>query len=166
MLLTGAANNYVGNTTVSAGTLLVNGTKSGTGTVTVNSGAALGGTGTINGAVTASAGGRIDLTNGAVGNLSLGSSLTLSGTAAAPNLLFFDLGNGAGGTDKIVTTGAHTAATASGVQVHLNQVTGGAVDAGTYTLIQGGAASTFTGYTLATTRAGRNLYSALGCQRQ
>ena len=162
LALTGAANNYVGTTTVSAGTLLVNGVKSGVGTVSVSLGAALGGSGTINGAVTAVAGGRVDLTNAAVANLTLGSSLTLSGTDATPNHLFFDLGNGAGGTDKIITTGAHAAATANGAQVHLNQLGGTVIDPGTYTLIQGGAVSTFTGYSLATERAGRNLYSALG----
>ena len=156
------ANNYIGTTTVSAGTLLVNGTNTVTGLTTVSSGASLGGTGTITGAVTASAGGRINLRDGAVGNLTLGSPLTLSGSAANPNNLYFDLGNGAGGTDKIVTAGAHNAATLNGVLVNLNQLSGSVIDPGTYTLIQGGAASTFTGYTLATTRAGRNLYSGLG----
>jgi autotransporter-associated beta strand protein len=160
--LTGT-NNYVGTTTVSAGTLLVDGTNSGAGAVTVSSGASLGGIGNISAAVTASAGGRINLRDGAVGNLTLGSSLTLSGTAAIPNNLYFDLGNGMGGTDKIVlTTGAHAAATLNGALVNLNQLSGIPVEPGTYTLIQGGATSTFTGYTLATTRAGRNLYSALG----
>ena len=163
LLLTGT-NNYVGTTTVSAGTLLVNGNNNGgaAATVSVSSGAALGGTGTVSGAVTVTTGGSINLRDSAVGNLNLGSSLTLSGSAAAPNNLYFDLGNGAGGTDKIVTTGAHSAATASGALVSFNQLAGTVVDNSTYTLIQGGAASTFTGYTLATTRSSRKLFSALG----
>ena len=48
---------YDGATTVSAGTLLVNGSITGTGAVTVNSGATLGGSGTIAGATTLLAGG-------------------------------------------------------------------------------------------------------------
>ncbi len=48
---------YDGVTTVSAGTLLVNGSITGTGAVTVNSGATIGGSGTIAGATTILAGG-------------------------------------------------------------------------------------------------------------
>lgn len=161
LALTGLANNYVGTTTVNAGSLLVNGTKSGAGAITVNAGAALGGTGSIAGATTVAAGGRVNLTDGVVGTLNLVNNLTFSGSSATPNLLLFDLGNGGAGTDKIQTAAAHSAGTAAGAQVHLNQLSGTAINAGTYTLIQGGASSTFTGYTLATERAGRNVYSNL-----
>ena len=159
--LTGT-NNYVGTTTVSAGTLLVNGTNSGAGAVSVSSGASLGGLGTITGAVTVAAGGRINLQNGAVGNLTLGSTLTLSGTAAAPNNLRFDLGGAVATTDRIVTTGAVTAAGAGGVLVNFNQLAGGPVTPGTgIILIQAGAASTYANYALATTLSGGNVYSNL-----
>lgn len=161
LALTGLANNYVGTTTVNAGSLLVNGTKSGAGAITVNAGAALGGTGSVTGATTVAAGGRVNLADGVVGTLNLVNNLTFSGSTATPNLLLFDLGNGGAGTDKIHTAAAHSAGTAAGAQVHLNQLSGTAINAGTYTLIQGGAASTFTGYTLATERAGRNAYSNL-----
>jgi autotransporter-associated beta strand protein len=163
LALTGA-NTYLAATIVNAGTLLVNGSNSGTGAVTVNAGAMLGGTGVVAAAVTAAAGGAINLRDGAVGTLTLGSSLTLSGSAASPNSLAFDLGNAADGADKIVVTGAHTANTANGALVSLNQLPGAAINPGTYTLIQGGVGTgnNFTGYTLATARAGRNVYSAFG----
>jgi autotransporter-associated beta strand protein len=162
LALTGA-NTYPAATIVNAGTLLVHGNNSGTGAVTVNAGASLGGTGTVAAAVTAAAGGAINLRDGAVGTLSLG-ALTLSGSATSPNSLLFDLGNAANGTDKIVLSGAHTANTANGALVSLNQLPGTAINPGTYTLIQGGVGTgnNFTGYTLATARAGRNVYSAFG----
>ena len=56
--LTGT-NSYSGGTTVSNGTLLVNGAITGSGTVSVASGATLGGTGSIAGAVTVNAGGTL-----------------------------------------------------------------------------------------------------------
>ena len=101
----------------------------------------LGGTGSVGGAVTAAvgdasnAGGAIKLTDGVVGTLTLGSDLTFSGTAAYSNNLYFDLGNGAGGTDQILVADAHSAATANGVIITLIQLSGDAVDTGTYTLI-------------------------------
>ena len=166
-----SANTYGGSTTINGGLLRFTNVKSGTGVVTIAKSGALGGSSSVAGLVTVqvgdatNAGGAIRLTDGAVGNLTLtaaGTTLTFQGSAAFSNNIFFDLGNGSGGTDKIITTGAHSAATAGGVLVNLNQLAGGAVTPGTYTLIQGGAASVFTGYSLATTRAGRNLYSALG----
>jgi autotransporter-associated beta strand protein len=149
--------------------LRLNGSSTG-GQLNINKNGALGGTGTISMAVTAAVGdasnpgGAIRLTDGAVGTLTLGSTLTFSGTAANPNNLYFDLGSAAATNDKIVlTTAGHSAAGAVGaVLVNFNQLAGGGVTPGTgRVLIQGGAASTFTGYRLATTRAGGNVYSNL-----
>ncbi len=71
---------YTGTTTVSAGSLLVNGT-SGVGTTTVKSGATLGGTGTIGKSnstdVTVESGGTLSPGDGGVGTLTIGDDLTL-----------------------------------------------------------------------------------------
>ena len=163
-----AANTYTGATTISAGLLKVTGSTNASSAVTISAGGALGGTGTVSGAVTAAvgsgsgAGGSIKLLDGTVGTLNLGSTLTFSGTAGNPNYLYFDLGTGAT-TDMIAVAGVHSAATANGALIYLNQLAGGSVTPGTYTLIQGTVGgNTMTGYALATTRSGHNVYSALG----
>ena len=169
ILTLGGANDYTGPTTISNGLLVINGYQAAaTGNVSVGSGAALGGIGTVGDtstAVSVATNAAIRLTSdAAVGTLTLGGSLTFNGTVANPSQLYFDLGSGMSVTDMIVTGGAHAAANPAGsVLVSLNQLSGyGVVTPGTYTLIQGGATSTFTGYQLATTRAGGNVYSALG----
>ena len=80
--LTGA-NVYSGKTTVTAGTLIVNGTHSGTGAVTVKTGATLAGTGSLAAATTVNDGGFLQagdtLVNGR--GLTFGSTLKINGTA-------------------------------------------------------------------------------------
>ena len=162
-LVLSGANIYLGTTTISAGVLRVTGNSSvANGAVTVSSGAALGGNGTLGGAVTVNTGGAIDLRDTATGTLTINNTLTFNGTTAAPNNLYFDLPNGAGATDKIVTTGAVTAAGgASGVLVNFNQLAGTVTPGTGVILIQPTAASTYANYALATTRSGGNVYSNL-----
>ena len=79
----GGTNAYTGTTTVSAGTLLVNGNQSAaTGAVTVSSNATLGGTGIIGGAVTVSVSGTI-APGTSIGRLTLNSNLTLNALGTA-----------------------------------------------------------------------------------
>jgi autotransporter-associated beta strand protein len=72
-----AVNTYAGPTTVSNGTLQVNG-RIGTNTVTV-AGGTLGGSGTILGPVTVSSGGTLAPGTSAIGTLTISNSLTLNG---------------------------------------------------------------------------------------
>jgi arylsulfatase len=77
--LTLAGNNtYTGPTTVSAGTLLVNGSL-GNSAVTVSSGGTLGGSGVIRGTVSVQTGGTLAPGN-SIGTLTISNSLTLGGT--------------------------------------------------------------------------------------
>lgn len=79
--LTGA-NAYLGTTTVSAGTLLVNGNQSGaTGATTVRSAATLGGSGTIGGDVTVNDGGILSPGSTGPGTLAINGALNLAPTA-------------------------------------------------------------------------------------
>ena len=74
-----AANTYMGTTTVSSGTLLINGNQSSaTGNVTVLSGAILGGNGTVGGATTIAANAALSPGN-SPGNLTFNNGLTLAG---------------------------------------------------------------------------------------
>jgi autotransporter-associated beta strand protein len=93
---------YTGPTTVSAGTLRVNGQLDAGSAVTVATNAFLGGTGTINGPVTVQPGGALSPGN-SVGILRLGSSLTLSGN------LSIEVNKASSPTsDKIEVSGALT----------------------------------------------------------
>jgi len=96
--LTGT-NSYTGNTTVSAGTLLINGDSSAlTGTTTVDGGATLGGNGTLGGNVVIGANGTLSPGN-SPGTLTMNGSLTLNGTATTKMEI---AGIGAGQFDRIV----------------------------------------------------------------
>ncbi|NLF72045.1 MAG: hypothetical protein GX575_23680, partial [Candidatus Anammoximicrobium sp.] len=90
VILSGA-NTYTGATTVSAGTLLVNGDQSAaTGAVTVQSGATLGGTGTLGGPVTVESGGTLAPGTSAgilhIGSVAFGSNSTLAVQIGGTNL--------------------------------------------------------------------------------
>ncbi|MDB6069608.1 MAG: autotransporter [Verrucomicrobiales bacterium] len=80
-LTLGGANTYTGATTVSGGTLLVNGSLGATSIVNVSLSATLGGDGSINAPVTVAAGGNLQpgTTTGVVGSLDTG-LLTMGGT--------------------------------------------------------------------------------------
>ena len=80
ILTLNAANTYTGNTSVSAGTLLVNGSTHSSSAVDVT-GATLGGTGTIGGSVTIGSGATITGGLNGVGTLNLSSSMTLNGNS-------------------------------------------------------------------------------------
>jgi autotransporter-associated beta strand protein len=105
LIFSGDNSSRTNNTTVNAGTLLVNnstGSGTGSGNVTVNSGGTLGGTGTIAGAVTVNAGGTLSA-GASIGTLTINSNLTLAGnvvvevnTSASPS------------NDLIVVTGVLT----------------------------------------------------------
>jgi len=127
-------NAYTGTTTVNTGFLRVTGTLS-AGTVSV-SGGCLGGIGAIGGTVTVSSTGGIDLRDGAMGTLTLGSNLNITGVAAA-NKLYFDLGTGANGTDKIMVAGNTTISTSGAAVITMNQLSGAKINEGTYDLIDG-----------------------------
>jgi uncharacterized protein with beta-barrel porin domain len=123
------ANTYTGNTTVSSGTLLVNGSTS-TGAVTVNGGT-LGGTGTIGGAVTVNSGGTLAPGSGGIGALTVNGNITLN--AGSTNA--FEV-NGSTPANDVVAAGGTV--TYGGV---LNIVpTGTFTNGQTFTLFSGGGA--------------------------
>lgn len=136
-VLTGT-NTYTGITTVSGGTLLVNGDSSGaTGAVSVASGATFGGAGTIGGATTAASGSFLSAGTGAgaAGTLTFASTLNISGLAAGTGGLLFDLG-AIGASDKItLTSGALTLGAGALNFADFSFGTLGGFGGGVYTLI-------------------------------
>ncbi|HEV6965660.1 autotransporter-associated beta strand repeat-containing protein [Roseateles sp.] len=98
-----AANNYTGGTTVTAGTLLVNGNQSGaTGAATVAAAATLGGTGTLGGSVTVS--GTLSPGAGGAGSFGTG-ALTLNSGATFAAELGASGTTGGGVNDLVQVTG-------------------------------------------------------------
>ena len=107
-LVLSGANTYTGNTTVSAGTLLVNGSLA-TGAVNVGAGCYLGGTGIIGGNTTVSNGAvLIPGAIGANGTLGFGANLTLAPGATVDFDLSTDNTVDGGANDQIAVSSALT----------------------------------------------------------
>lgn len=104
-ILAGANNTYTGATTVSAGTLLVNGASNGTSAFTVGNGATLGGSGTIAGNVTINSGGILSPGQSA-GLLTVGNLNLANGSFSGFEL--FSLGTRGVNYDAINVTGSLT----------------------------------------------------------
>lgn len=133
-LTLGGANNYSGNTTISAGALEVvntSGSATGTGAVSVGASGALTGTGSIAGAVGTGAGARIAPGVSGVGDLTVGGLTLASGSRLELEI------NPSGGNDRVLvqTSGALTI---NGGDVTLYQAGGTSPFStpGTYDLIQ------------------------------
>ena len=125
------ANVYTGATTVSSGTLFINGSTASGSAVSVSAGATLGGTGMVSGAVSVSTNGILAPGNSGVGTLRLANTgaaaLTLNGITNK-----FEIANVAGTSDAIAISGALVL---NGANIVALSFPLGAAPAGTYTLM-------------------------------
>lgn len=129
------ANTYTGVTTVSSGTLLVNGSTAAGSTMSVASGATLGGTGTVYGAVNMAAGATLAPGSGGIGTLTAGdggsAALTLNG-----NVVTCEVSNVSGTCDAVTVSGTLVL---NGDSTLALSFPAGSAPAGTYTLMTYGA---------------------------
>ena len=153
VLVLTANNTHAIPTTVSQGTLLVNGTHSGGGTYSVASGATLGGSGSISGLVTVDSGGHL-APGASPGTLTLTSGLTLN----SGDVLDFDIGLLASDLLRI-TGGTFTGSSdTGGITVNLSQYD--VFNPGDYTLINWqGATPSGVDFTDFVVGAGPNRYN-------
>ena len=164
-LILSGTNTYSGNTTVNAGTLLVNnpGSLSAGSAVNVNANGILGGTGTINGVATIANGGTLAPGDAAIGTLTLNGNVVLSagstnvfevdGTTPANDRVVLGASVTYGGVLQIVPTGTFTNG-----QTFTLFSGAGATTAGNFSSIEGspgaGLSFTFTNGMLSVVSAG------------
>ncbi|MBE1529555.1 fibronectin-binding autotransporter adhesin [Sphingopyxis sp. OAS728] len=151
-ILTGS-NSYSGTTSVSAGTLLVNGDQSAaTGATNVGAGATLGGTGIIGGNVLVNSGATLAPGAGAPGTLTINGNLSL---AAGAELGFeFGRANDVGGPlNDVVNVGGDLVLDGT---LDVAVPAGGAFDIGLYRIINYDGSLTDNGLTLGTMPTGAN----------
>jgi len=125
------ANTYTGVTTVSSGTLLINGSTAAGSALSVAAAGTLGGTGTVNGVVSLAAGARLAPGNNGVGTLTLANAsaaaLTLNG-----NTVTCEVSAVAGVCDTLAIAGTLVL---NGANKFALAFPGGTAPAGTYTLV-------------------------------
>lgn len=151
-----AGNTYTGETNVTAGTLLVNGSIANS-TVTVSSGATLGGNGTLGGATTIS--GIVSPGNGGVGHLNITNNVTWNGagSAGANTDWIFQLG-AANTSDLLDITGNFIKSTILGSNFRFDF--SGSTASGTYKLVDWTGTSSFTSGDFSYTNLGNGLHGS------